>query len=432
MHVRASRVWRVRAWLWAGCCLAGCGGEEVATPPPDGAIGDVGLGEGSLDAGAPDEGASDSEMPDSEMPDSDVLDGEIPDSEIPDIEWPEIEEIALGPCAPGEPISFELPEGFESALIQAQGAAAGLYQIVTLDGPGGDLIAEGRATPSPQPAVATALAPSDGAGRPLEPGRYTFSVEPLGPHEGALTCSVWLRGAGPGRLHVNVLVPPEAQIERGQVEIMVEALTERLRAEMALDAISAEIYSLPPGSPVEVDIGPSGAEISALGELAAAGAALALPVGLDVYLLDQISAGPITQAGISGGLPAPIGVGGPASVVAVRASLLDDFPTEVAWQVAHELGHALGLYHTTEGPLILGRTPHHDPIADTAECPAICDVDRDGVLYGRECGIRGEGVLPCQGTADNLMFWSPVGLKILTDGQRAAVHRHPLVGWSPQ
>ena len=60
--------------------------------------------------------------------------------------------------------------------------------------------------------------------------------------------------------------------------------------------------------------------------------------------------------------------------------------------VAHEMGHWLGLFHTTEAA-----GASFDPLSDTAQCPSSLDGDNDGKVYAEECDGYG---------ADNLMFWT--------------------------
>ncbi|HIJ83515.1 MAG TPA: hypothetical protein HPQ00_04835 [Magnetococcales bacterium] len=60
---------------------------------------------------------------------------------------------------------------------------------------------------------------------------------------------------------------------------------------------------------------------------------------------------------------------------------------------AHEMGHFLGLFHTTEST----GTPH-DPLQDTPECPSSRDANKSGILELEECAGLG---------AENLMFWTP-------------------------
>jgi hypothetical protein len=73
---------------------------------------------------------------------------------------------------------------------------------------------------------------------------------------------------------------------------------------------------------------------------------------------------------------------------------------------AHEVGHFLGLWHTTEGNATL-----HDPIADTAECEL----------------PKGQLIITpaeCPSAAKNLMF-PHAGDTALSSGQIAASRRHP-------
>ena len=74
--------------------------------------------------------------------------------------------------------------------------------------------------------------------------------------------------------------------------------------------------------------------------------------------------------------------------------------------IAHELGHFLGLWHTSEADASL-----HDPVADTPECK----LPPGHVVLSRQ---------DCPGVEPNLMF--PLGTKgILTNDQRAIARRHP-------
>lgn len=108
-----------------------------------------------------------------------------------------------------------------------------------------------------------------------------------------------------------------------------------------------------------------------------------------------------TESGILGmaaGIPGPIGVEGTyGSGVAVavdshRNSQGQILTTLMGETMAHEAGHQLGLFHTTES-----EGTSFDSIGDTAECPASRDADKDGTVSAEECeDLDGR----------NFMFWS--------------------------
>lgn len=103
--------------------------------------------------------------------------------------------------------------------------------------------------------------------------------------------------------------------------------------------------------------------------------------------------------GLAAGVPGPNGVLGTSwsgVVLSVDTHLSADGTTiEAALlgeTLAHELGHQLGLFHTTEA-----EGGEHDPLADTPECPASRDTDGDGELSVPECLEEG---------GRNVMFWT--------------------------
>jgi hypothetical protein len=127
--------------------------------------------------------------------------------------------------------------------------------------------------------------------------------------------------------------------------------------------------------------------------------------------------------GLAGGVPVPPAPGTSRSGVVVSADLVDHDPLTAGAVIAHEIGHALGLYHTTESALVTApgtaAQALHDQLDDTPECPPGADrMPADGTLDAAECGSFDAG---------NLMFWAPGrGATALTPQQGAFARRSPL------
>jgi hypothetical protein len=96
--------------------------------------------------------------------------------------------------------------------------------------------------------------------------------------------------------------------------------------------------------------------------------------------------------GVSAGLPGVPLRGTPGSGLAVTTADFPDGLADLADTWAHEGGHSLGLFHTTEHS-----GTAFDPLPDTPECPRGRDVNQDKIVQPSEC--QGFG-------AENLMFWT--------------------------
>lgn len=118
-----------------------------------------------------------------------------------------------------------------------------------------------------------------------------------------------------------------------------------------------------------------------------------------------------TILGLAGGPPGTAAVGSTSkSGVVVSAASFTSDPSEVARIIAHEGGHFLGLFHTTEKD-----GSQTDPLGDTPECTT--DTDGNGTLSTSECTGTG---------ADNLMWWaSSADSTQMSDDQGWVVARSP-------
>ncbi len=131
------------------------------------------------------------------------------------------------------------------------------------------------------------------------------------------------------------------------------------------------------------------------------------PVGVNLVLVDDISMGGMLGGlgailGISGGIPAPVTVNGlERSCEAIATKIPDQISGDVVdLTSAHETGHFLGLFHSSESFLGALAGAKHDPISDTPE-----------------------------ENPDNIMFNNPVQgkLRILTAMQGTVMRSSPLV-----
>jgi hypothetical protein len=123
-----------------------------------------------------------------------------------------------------------------------------------------------------------------------------------------------------------------------------------------------------------------------------------------------------TMLGHSAGVPGAAQHGLPGSGLALSLVSWPDGATQLANVAAHETGHWLGLFHTSERNGLI-----FDPIQDTATCNANdYDKNSDGVVTSLEC-TKADGT--------NLMFWQagarPLQQNAITNDQRYVILRHP-------
>jgi hypothetical protein len=134
---------------------------------------------------------------------------------------------------------------------------------------------------------------------------------------------------------------------------------------------------------------------------------------LDVFFVADIqSTIGADVGGIAGGTPVAFGMhGGPGSGIAIASDMyvVPGRARELGRTLAHEIGHALGLFHTTEPNGVV-----FDPLADTPACPLARDSDKSGSLDAEECAADG---------GDNLMFSTSDAGDRLSDEQCEVLRR---------
>ncbi len=338
--------------------------------------------------------------------------GEVTHEQVA-IDW----EAVRGGGSASDLLEFGVPRDLESLLLVVE-AGESFTAIGTLRQ--GDVVyLDNEADPFGEtapyfhtlnPAGAVALPANEDSS--IAPGCTTIqgvSDEDLSARRGILHIVSRRRPAG-GSLHVTVVVVGDTDL--GEVTV------EELRDEMALVFSDAGIDSR-----IEIAAVPGPAFVNAEGAGAAAVRASYVPADelqILVYLIQGFADEPFTL-GFAAGIPGPNGVVGTVSsgvIVAVDAHIDDEGfldPVLLAETASHEVGHQIGLFHTTEdtGDIF-------DEIGDTPECDVSFDLDEDGELTAEECEFA---------DGQNLMFWLSAlefSQRTLSTAQRRLIQLSPV------
>jgi hypothetical protein len=260
----------------------------------------------------------------------------------------------------------------------------------------------------------------------------TVAIGERDPDEGPVTLSVWTKRTAVGRtsagrqdLAVMVYLVGDARADDHRLAVALGEAGRVWRA-AGIEILGSERARIGAerGRRFErIEIDPAlGSDSPALGELLRLSDS---PDALAIFLVGDIVTGPgLSIWALSGGIPVPPLRGTIRSGIAVSAAVVESDPVYAGQIIAHEIGHALGLFHTTEGPLIEDAAGGpaqaiHDQIDDSPACPDAADADpADGLLSSKECKSH---------DAANLMFWAARrGATALTPGQADIARRSPL------
>lgn len=407
--------------------LFGCG--DSASAPGTGDARDA-AADPATDAGRMDGGTTDASGADASAPSGDYV-------RYPDRVQRGGDTILLEVDVPEDALAFVV-----SVAVEAGPWGASLRRLVA---PSGEVLFDGDASPSSGPyhpnLQASLMTRSPYAflfpnapDLPLEPGVYQAEVTAGRLAEEGVRVTP---AAQDLTVSVDVTLRRAADApERGAIDLVVWLATPELDAQAAradadlTDAFATmrDIYRRAGVDIAHVDFrdldGADASTVNGLDELAGLFARLHAGKALPLVLVSSIELGPgRTVLGRTSGIPGPppreelSRTGG----VAIALDAMVVGPVRFGAMLAHEVGHYLGLGHTTEQD-----GSAHDPIADTPECPASratrSGADGTPILSAEDCLDR---------DGENLMFYTPprsdLDQTVLTDGQSWVLVRNPAV-----
>jgi hypothetical protein len=278
-------------------------------------------------------------------------------------------------------VHVDVAPGTASLLVQARGDGAQLSLASLVAPDGRDLVAAGEVVTRSSRGAAGEVAwlYPNGAGD-VAPGAWRLVVraedDSAAPWDGAIALEVLARAAQDPLtvcgLRLDVLVADDA-LHAADTDAALANMTSHANTLFAGAGITILDYGVARWDGVSSSVQLGGDQRvllervrGGLAQLATDG--LARRGALRVLLVRSLGAG--GTAGYALGLPAPFAAAGDdrtgATVLLSSEALLADGYFDVpraATTLAHEIGHQLGLYHTTE----LAGQPH-DPLSDTPEC----------------------------------------------------------------
>lgn len=333
------------------------------------------------------------------------------------------------------PFTVDVPEGAASFTIIADGGDTSDMDISSLVDPTGrrmitdgldDPMGRNTAQASGQSVVAITI--PHGGGYAFTPGRWSFDVTHYASPGGGRDVSVYamVKDAEGDELGLNLWL-----VGMGDLSSVDEAALETImdEAERLMAAAGAQIG----GTKRHFITGEAGERLTYI-DLDSDSNYNGQPDGMDelfrlsasadndyvnIFFVRYIGQGVI---GYSGGIPGPPLIQGTAHsgvIVSTLGGFSNMTRADLKMQgatIAHEVGHYLGLFHTTERS-----GAEFDPISDTPAC-ARSEYDKNG--DGRVSPLECRGV-----DGPNLMFWAAASYpqETLTETQGRVLRLSPAV-----
>ena len=358
---------------------SGTGEPDASSSQPDAAEPDASLFE--PDAGEPDAGTQDASV---DGPDA----GAPPD----ELEVIDLGVVPLNAQGQSQSLTITAPAGAVSMVVVLEGHSGVTYSVEQLKNPAGTVLATTNLGSSlnrlvPGEATPGFLVPiTPDVAQHFVPGAYSLrfsGVRPVGlfgsePDTRSVSVKAVFK-MGPatseGTVDVNIHCTTAAGITAATAPtdprmIAMLAGWRAIYAQVGIALGQIRFFDMAPDLKVLESVQ---GENNDFGQ--ACKAAANAPGGaLNVILVEEISVGGIlggfgTILGISGGIPGPAHLHGlERACLAINTTAPDGVTEEILGMlVAHEAGHYLGLYHSTENALGALIGFQHDPISDTPE-----------------------------------------------------------------
>jgi hypothetical protein len=298
-----------------------------------------------------------------------------------DVQRMEVGTVMLEQSGDSAPISFTLPEGVTSFTVLISGDEANTYIIKKMTSPGGTLVSDDASMVTQIEAfllgpfaaqfkspnrvvqdkgVAAFLFPNNPA-ISVAAGEHVMTISGMRlsanqatPVSGEVTVEILYRTAvlERGRLDVSLYFSGAAELHAADAptSTLIIGAIEKLReiyGRAGIEIGALAYYDIDESFRTITGIDGSGDQLEQMMKLSEGKGP-----GLHYFFVDRFEAGflPGAQvAGVSGGLPGPpLRTGSVNSGVAVALAMTASDPNTLAHVMAHEGGHWLGLYHTSE------------------------------------------------------------------------------------